>query len=32
MSFPQYYLKKITATKIQIFDTAGVGGDFFIKQ
>lgn len=31
-SFPQYYLKKITSTKIQIFDTAGVGGALFMKQ
>lgn len=32
MSFPQYYLKKISSTKIQFFDTAGRGGAIFIKQ
>ena len=30
--YPQYYFKKITSTRIQFFDTAGVGGAFFIKQ
>jgi hypothetical protein len=32
MSFPQYYFKKISSTKIQFFDTAGKGGAIFIKQ
>lgn len=32
MSFPQYHLKKISATKIQFLDTAGRGGAIFIKQ
>lgn len=32
MSYPQYYYKKSSSTKIQYFDTAGVGGAFFIKQ
>jgi hypothetical protein len=31
-SFPQYYYKKITSTKIQYFDTSNVGGSFLIKQ
>ena len=31
-SFPQYYYKKITSTKIQYFDTANVGGAYLIKQ
>lgn len=30
--FSPYYFKKISSTKIQIYDTAGVGGAFFIKQ
>jgi hypothetical protein len=32
MSYPQYYFKKSSSTKIQYFDTAGAGGAFFIKQ
>ena len=32
MSFPQYYFKKISSTKIQYFDTTGRGGAIFIKQ
>jgi hypothetical protein len=32
MSFPQYYYKKISSTKMQFYDTSNAPGAIFIKQ